>query len=62
MLKKQNINLFPNYTLKEVYKYNLEFHNGPKKEYDVLVGIPFHFPPLVLKESGLLEEKVIGCQ
>ena len=57
MLKKQNINLFPNYTLKEVYKYNLEFHNGPKKEYDVLVGIPFHFPPLVLKESGLLEEK-----
>lgn len=57
ILKKQNINLYPNYTLKEVYKYDLEFHNGLKKEYDILVGIPFHFPPPVLKKSGLIEEK-----
>jgi sulfide:quinone oxidoreductase len=57
MLKKQNINLFPNHSLKEVYKYNLEFHNSQKKEYDILIGIPFHFPPSVLKKSGLIEEK-----
>ena len=56
MLKKQNINLFPNHKLKKIYKNNLEFHNGAKKEYNILVGIPFHFPPPVLKKSGLVEE------
>jgi sulfide:quinone oxidoreductase len=56
MLKKQNINLFPNHTLKKVYKNYLEFHNGEKKEYNILVGIPFHLPPSVLKKSGLVEE------
>lgn len=57
MLKKQNVNLFPNYSLKEVHHYNLEFHNGQKKEYDILAGIPFHFPPDVIKKSGLIEPK-----
>lgn len=57
MLKKQNINLFPNYSLKEIHKYNLEFHNGQKKDYDILVAIPFHIPPLVLNKSGLIETK-----
>lgn len=57
MLKKQNINLFPNYSLKEVHNHNLEFFNGQKKEYDILVAIPFHLPPLVLKKSGLIEPK-----
>jgi sulfide:quinone oxidoreductase len=56
MLKEQNINLFPNHKLKKVYKNKLEFHNGEKKEYNILVGIPFHFPPSVLKKSGLVEE------
>src|SRR5688500_11483277 len=51
ILKKQNINLYPNYTLKEVYKYYLEFHNGLKKQYDILVGIPIHFSPPVLNKS-----------
>jgi sulfide:quinone oxidoreductase len=57
MLKKQNINLFPNYSLKEVHSNNLEFYNCQKKEYDILVGVPFHLPPLVIKKSGLLEPK-----
>ena len=57
MLKKQNINLFPNYSLKEIHKYNLEFHNGQKKDYDILVAIPFHIPPLLLNKSGLIETK-----
>ena len=57
MLKKQNLNLFPNYSLKEVHSNNLEFYNCQKKEYDILVGIPFHLPPLVIKKSGLLEPK-----
>src|SRR5688572_25750317 len=57
MLKKQNINLFPNYSLKEVHSNNLEFYNCQKKEYDILIGIPFHLPPLVIKKSGLLEPK-----
>jgi sulfide:quinone oxidoreductase len=57
MLNKQNINLFPNYSLKEVHNHNLEFYNGQKKEYDILVAIPFHLPPLVLKKSGVIESK-----
>jgi sulfide:quinone oxidoreductase len=57
MLKKQNLNLFPNYSLKEVHSNNLEFYNCQKKEYDILVGIPFHLPPPVIKKSGLLEPK-----
>jgi sulfide:quinone oxidoreductase len=57
MLKKQNVNLFPNYSLKEVNSNNLEFYNCQKKEYDILVGIPFHLPPLVIKKSGLIEPK-----
>jgi sulfide:quinone oxidoreductase len=57
MLKKQNVNLFPNYSLKEVHNNNLEFYNCQKKEYDILVGIPFHLPPPVIKKSGLVEPK-----
>jgi sulfide:quinone oxidoreductase len=57
MLKKQNINLFPHYSIKEIHKHNLVFHNGQKKEYDILVAIPFHIPPLVLNKSGLIESQ-----
>lgn len=57
MLKKQNINLFPNYSIKEIHKHNLIFHSGQKKDYDILVAIPFHIPPLLLNKSGLLETK-----
>ncbi|HSE99275.1 MAG TPA: FAD/NAD(P)-binding oxidoreductase [Nitrososphaeraceae archaeon] len=57
LLKKQNINLFPNFSLKKVNSHYLQFDNKQKKEYSILIGIPFHFLPPVLSTSGLLEKE-----
>jgi sulfide:quinone oxidoreductase len=57
LLKKQNINIFPNFSLKKVDSHYLQFDNKQKKEYSILIGIPIHFIPPVLATSGLLEKE-----
>jgi sulfide:quinone oxidoreductase len=57
LLEKQNINLFPNFLLEKVDNHFLYFNNNQKKEYEILIGIPFHFLPPVISKSELLDKK-----
>lgn len=57
LLKKQNINIFSNFSLKKVNSHYLQFDNKQTKEYSILIGIPFHFLPPVISTSGLLEKE-----
>jgi sulfide:quinone oxidoreductase len=57
LLKKQEINMFPNFSLEKVDSHYLQFKNKQKKEYSILIGIPFHFLPSVLSTSGLVEKE-----
>ena len=57
LLKKQNINIFSNFSLKKVGSHYLHFDNKQTKEYSILIGIPFHFLPPVISTSGLLEKE-----
>lgn len=57
LLKKQNINVSPNCSLKKVDSHYLQFDKKQQKEYSILIGIPFHFLPPVLSTSGLLENE-----
>jgi sulfide:quinone oxidoreductase len=57
LLKKQDINMFPNFSLEKVDSHYLQFNNKQKKEYTILIGIPFHFLPSVLSTSGLVEKE-----
>jgi sulfide:quinone oxidoreductase len=57
LLKKQDINIFPNFSLEKVDSHYLEFNNKQKKDYTILIGIPFHFLPSVLSTSGLVEKE-----
>ncbi len=56
LLSDNHINFHPLHKLKEVFdKKTLEFENGSKISYDVLVVIPPHQVPQVIKNSDLLE-------
>jgi len=57
LLKEQDINIFPNFSLEKVDSHYLQFNNKQKKEYTILIGIPFHFLPSVLLTSGLVEKE-----
>jgi sulfide:quinone oxidoreductase len=57
LLKGQDINMFPNFSLEKVDSNYLQFNNKQKKEYTILVGIPLHFLPSVLSTSGLVEKE-----
>lgn len=57
LLKEQDINVFPNFSLEKVDSHCIQFNNKQKKEYNILIGIPFHFLPSVLSTSGLVEQK-----
>ena len=52
MLERHNIGFHPGHKLKAVSDA-LEFENGATQNYDVLVGIPQHRVPDVIKSSGL---------
>jgi sulfide:quinone oxidoreductase len=52
MLESHNIGFHPGHKLKTVSD-RLEFENGAIQNYDVLVGIPQHRVPDVIKSSGL---------
>ena len=58
MLNDNHINFHPLHKLKEVVdKKIIEFENGNKTNYDLLIGIPPHKVPTVIKSSGLIKEE-----
>jgi sulfide:quinone oxidoreductase len=60
LLNDNHINFHPSHKIKKVLdKKTIEFENGNKTSYDVLVVIPPHQVPKVIKNSGLLGN---GCQ
>jgi sulfide:quinone oxidoreductase len=54
MLESRNIGFHPGHKLKAVSE-KLEFENGAMQDYDVLVGIPQHRVPDVIKSSSLAQ-------
>jgi sulfide:quinone oxidoreductase len=55
MLSQRGIRFHPSHKSKSVTDGRLEFENGGKADYDVLVGIPPHKVPEIVKSSGLAE-------
>ena len=57
MLNSHSINFHPLHRLKKVSdNHTLEFENGNKINYDLLIGIPPHKVPIAIRNSGLLKE------
>ena len=57
LLNDNHINFHPLHKIKEVIdKEIIEFENGNKTNYDLLIGIPPHKVPAVIKGSGLIKE------
>jgi len=54
MILQRNIRFHPSYKIKSVAD-KLEFENGNKADYNVLVGIPPHKVPELVRSSGLTE-------
>lgn len=55
MVSQRGIRFHPSYKLKSVSNDKMEFDNGIKVDYDVLIGIPPHRAPEVVRNSGLAE-------
>lgn len=53
MISQHGIRFNPTHKLKSVTERQLEFDNGKQKDYDLLVGIPPHRAPEVVRTSGL---------
>jgi sulfide:quinone oxidoreductase len=57
LLNENHINFHPLHKLKAVVdKEIIEFENGNKTNYDLLIGVPPHKVPTVIKSSGLVKE------
>lgn len=54
IISQRGIQFHPSHKLKSVAD-KLEFENGSKADYDVLVGIPPHKAPEIVKSTGLTE-------
>lgn len=58
LLNDNHINFHPLHKIKEVLdKEIIEFENGNKINYDLLIGIPPHKVPAVIRGSGLIKEE-----
>lgn len=55
MISQRGIGFHPSHRLKSVSDDKMEFDNGNKVDYSVLVGIPPHRAPEVVRHSGLAE-------
>jgi sulfide:quinone oxidoreductase len=55
MIAKYDIRFSANCKPKTVRDNEVEFENGRKERFDILVGIPPHKSPAVVKESGLAQ-------
>lgn len=53
MISQQDIHFHPSHKLKSVSDRQLDFENGIRQYYDVLIGIPPHRAPEVVRSSGL---------
>src|SRR5581483_977996 len=53
IISEQGIRFHPSHKIKSVSDRQLEFENGAMQGYDVLVGIPPHKVPEVVRSSGL---------
>ncbi|HEY6885677.1 MAG TPA: FAD/NAD(P)-binding oxidoreductase, partial [Nitrososphaeraceae archaeon] len=57
LLNDNHIKFYPTHKLKRVLdKKTIEFENGNKTSYDLLILVPHHQLPQVIKTSGLLED------
>ncbi len=55
VISKQGIRFHASHKIKSVSDRQLEFENGAKLDYDLLVGIPPHRVPEVVRSSGLTD-------
>jgi sulfide:quinone oxidoreductase len=55
MISQRGIRFHPSHKLKSVSNDKVEFDSGIKVDYDVLIGIPPHRAPEVVRNSGLAE-------
>ncbi|HEX2557922.1 MAG TPA: FAD/NAD(P)-binding oxidoreductase [Nitrososphaera sp.] len=55
VISQQRINFHASHKLKSVSEDKLEFENGARIDYDLLVGIPPHKVPEVISSSGLTD-------
>lgn len=55
IVSQRGIRFHPSHKLKSVTDSKLEFENGSKADYDLLVGIPPHKVPEIVREAGLTE-------
>jgi sulfide:quinone oxidoreductase len=55
MISQRGIRFHPLHKLKSVTDDKLEFENGSKADYNVLVGIPPHRVPEIVRSAGLVE-------
>jgi sulfide:quinone oxidoreductase len=55
IVSQRGIHFHPSHKLRSVTDGKIEFENGNKADYDVLVGIPPHRVPEVVRSSGLAE-------
>lgn len=60
LLSHCRINFYPLHKVKSVWEKELEFEDGSKRNYNVLVGIPPHKVPDVIKNSGIINREKEG--
>jgi sulfide:quinone oxidoreductase len=54
LINYNRINFYPSHKLKSVQEKEIAFENGSKRNYNVLIGIPPHKVPDVIKNSGII--------
>ena len=57
MLNDNDIHFHPSHKIKEVLdKGKIDFENGKRVDYNILIGIPPHKAPAVIRNSGLIKQ------
>jgi sulfide:quinone oxidoreductase len=57
MLNNNDIHFHPSHKIKKVLdKGKIDFENGNRVEYDILIGVPPHKAPAVIRNSGLIKQ------
>ena len=54
LLSRSHITFHPLHKIKAVLNMEIEFENGNRENYDLLIGIPHHKVPEVIRNSGLI--------
>lgn len=56
LLNDKDIHFHPLHKIKSVDKENIEFENGNRVSYDLLIGIPPHRVPMAIRNSDLIRQ------